>query len=321
MFVTLAAITLEFVASKTLVSIGQNYQSEFQAYEQAVDKPSGASFYTTFASPQQFQGDGLGFVSYINGDIVNGYGELGLSLKESGNCGYIYNYLAAIVNGQYDNQIDTLSSIIKQYNSIIWLVRIGYEVSQNLFANCCSGTNCDDSHYQNAFNYIAKRIRTTNSVSNVKFIYHPWRYWPDAKYLYPGDEYVDYIGWSVFNNDICLPISGGVNTCPNGINDRIDPNLKQSIDWAVSNTTKQLIISESSPQPPVTDNISQFNDYLGRVYNLIISLYPNRFFMWIYINENWPSHGWSSQYWGNSQVQANPSTLAYWKNVTTLLNK
>ena len=135
------------ILGKTLIGIGQNYESEFKSYEQSVGEPVSASFYATLASAS-WQGDGLSFISYINSKGL--YGEVGLSLKESGDCNYVYNYLNEISLGQYNNQIDTLSSVFKQYNRITWFIRIGYEVSQYLFGNCCTTpTGCNNNRYHN----------------------------------------------------------------------------------------------------------------------------------------------------------------------------
>ena len=107
---TLLLIT--WCRSNTLVGIGQNYEGEYQSYVASMPgtPPNGSSFYSTFAT-NQFQGDGLGFVSYVNTNFPGTYAELGLSLKESGNCAYIYNYLQDITQSKYDNQIDQLSAV------------------------------------------------------------------------------------------------------------------------------------------------------------------------------------------------------------------
>ena len=211
------------LVSGTELLIGQNYQAEFESYVSAVGKPNGASFYTTFKTPTQFQGDGAAFVEYVNNNYPGSYAELGLSLKESytqSQCNIIYEYCGQIANGQYDTQIQELATVIKKYSNLKWLIRVGYEVSELIFgyknpSGCQNGyqpSDIDNTNYHNAYNHIVSRMKTLG-VTNAKYVYHPVRGTSDTEGLYPGSTHVDHIGFSVFNNDVCLPV-GSTTNCP-----------------------------------------------------------------------------------------------------------
>eukprot|EP01084_Bolivina_argentea_P049078 90310_1 len=312
------------VYGKTEILIGQNYQAEFESYVSAVGQPAGASFYTTFKTPSAFQGDGAAFVEYVNSKYPGSYAELGLSLKESytqNQCNIIYNYLGEIANGQYDSQISELASVIKKYSNLKWLIRVGYEVSEFIFSyknptGCQNGyqpSDIDNTNYHNAYNHIVSKMKAAG-VSNAynQYVYHPVRGTSDTEGLYPGDTNVDHIGFSIFNNDVCLPV-GSTTNCPG---QQIDPNLKASIEWA-QGKNQQVMICESAVQNPASTAPNTFDDYLNRVYN-VVRVY--NLWAWTYINQNWCNHGWSCPPWGDSRVQDSPITLAYWKNITRLLS-
>jgi hypothetical protein len=79
------------------------------------------------------------------------------------------------------------------------MLRIDYEVSS---AFHCTDSTCNS--YKNAYNHVAQLIRSQTSTNNVAFIYHPVR--GEYQQLYPGDANVDWIGVSIFNHELCMPI-------------------------------------------------------------------------------------------------------------------
>ena len=72
----------------------------------------------------------------------------------------------------------------------------------NVFDKPSDFAELDPQAYINAYNHIANRIRNVNGVTNVDFVYHPVRGTNDTKYLYPGATFVDWVAFSVFNNDV-----------------------------------------------------------------------------------------------------------------------
>ena len=219
LFVVLTSIISSVFGTEIL--IGQNYEAEFESYVSAAGKPNGASFYTTFKTPSAFQGDGAQFVEYVNSNYPGSYAELGLSLKESysqNQCNIIYEYCGQIANGQYDSQINELASVIKKYSNLKWLIRVGYEVSELIFgyknpSGCQNGyqpSDIDNTNYHNAYNHIVTKMKAAG-VTNAAYVYHPVRGTSDTEGLFPGSSNVDHIGFSVFNNDVCLPVGSTTN--------------------------------------------------------------------------------------------------------------
>ena len=300
---------------KTLQLIGQDYTSDYQDYVTATGlAPAGGSLYGDIYSGG-LDSSSQALLNYIGTTYPNAYVEAGMSWKDAlaqnGYTGYAAGYTMEldIVNHKYDSQIDSWASLLKKWPRLKFLLRLDYEVSLNIHAN--SNPNALDPSsfkpqaYQNAFNYVAARIRNEDQVSNVAFVYHPVRGITDAQELYPGSQYVDWIGVSVFNNDVCLD-DNGTSNCTG---QQIDPNLAQVLQFG-QKQGKPLMISESSVQSPYDSTSSGFENYLGRVFS-IINTYDIRAFA--YINYNWATHGWTGGFANtDARVQRDPTVLSYW---------
>ncbi|MFJ3762444.1 hypothetical protein [Streptomyces sp. NPDC090080] len=121
---------------------------------------------------------------------------------------------AAIAAGTYDRQFTALSSFIAAHPSATFLIRVDYEVSSPFF--CTGGTDC--TPYKNAFRHVAGLVRAQSGAgTRVQFVYHPVR--GEFDKLYPGDDVVDWVGVSVFNNDLCQPYRENGTTYWNGTED------------------------------------------------------------------------------------------------------
>ncbi|WP_299253403.1 glycosyl hydrolase, partial [uncultured Cytophaga sp.] len=330
---------------KTLVLIGQTYRAEYDHYVNATNKaPAGSSHYAQLYNGKIDQGDdgnNEAFLKYINTSYPLAYAELAISIKDNPAMGgytgenAVWKACKDIPTGKWDAQIDMIAASIKAKPTVKFLVRIGYEVNLNMFANKTTtpfidilnkytalGINplekadqipeFDLQAYKDAYNYIAQRIRTTNKVTNAAFIFHPVRGINDAKMLYPGDANVDWFGLSIFNHDICWPTWEGnpppFRNCPE--TQAMDDNVRQCMEWAKNTIKKPIIIAESASQSDVVhQGTAAFqNGYLDKVFNLI-KTYDIKAF--VYINSDWTSHGWSSQ-WGDSRVEKDPAVLSHW---------
>ena len=115
-------------------------------------------------------------------------------------------------------------------------------------------------------------------------------------------------GFSIFNNDICLPVGSTAN-CDG---QPVDQNLLADIEWA----PKPKIVAESAVQPPSSSSPSGSIEYLTRLRNVIEQ---NNFAAWTYINSNWPAHGWQTDTWGDSRIEANPQVEG-WFNMNIANN-
>ena len=67
---------------------------------------------------------------------------------------------------------------------------------------------------------------------------------------------MDWVGFSVFNNDVGMEVNGTFNA--NGAT--IDPNLAKSIEFARDNGL-EIVIAEAAAQYPATSNPDQFINF------------------------------------------------------------
>jgi len=172
----------------------------------------------------------------------------------------------------------------------------------------------DPSAYKNAFNYIANYIRNKKGLTNVWFVYHPIRSLLDVEGLYPTDEYVDIVGWSFFNNDVCMEVNGITACGTDSVSDTtIEPSMLESINWVKESGGNVLqMVSESSPQYPMANTQELHIEFIKRVYDICIE---HNMFAWAYINQNWCDHSWNCPEWTDSRVQISgrESVASYWK--------
>ncbi|NEB94729.1 hypothetical protein [Streptomyces bauhiniae] len=174
---------------------------------------------------------------------------------------------ADIAAGRYDGQFAALSSFIAAHPSATFLVRVDYEVSSAFF--CTGGTDC--APYRNAFRHVVQTVRARSGAGGrVQFVYHPVR--GEFDKLYPGDDTVDWVGVSVFNQDLCQPyrengttywngtqdtaartcsgyyddyVNGNVNALPHGY--PVDLNILRMMWWAQQHR-KPMLVAESGVQ-------------------------------------------------------------------------
>ena len=210
-----------------------------------------------------------------------------------------------IAAGKFDDKLKAFAEELCAYPNVKYLIRLDYEVSGNLAANTNPSqfdqSTWDKQAYPKAFKHARSVISA--SLKNAQYVYHPVR--GGAEVLYPGDDVVDYIGFSIFNNDVCLP-SGKTQNCQG---QEIDPNIKKDLQWA----PKPKLITESAVQAPAARNNGDFTTYLDRVNKLITTYNVAG---WTYINSDWVKHGWTDGSWGDSRVEANPEAKAWWqKNI------
>jgi hypothetical protein len=316
----------------TLLLIGQSGARAFDDYVVATKStPAGGSVYGELYTGKLNNDAQAQAVAALEKLPAGAYVELGLSWKDAMAArGYInidpndgkpddYRTVGVeeqIVQGAFDQQIDAFVTFFKSHPTITFLLRVDYEVSTNFHCNVDhTKWNFDtkDCHfYVDAFRYVAKRVREIGQVQNVQLVYHPVR--GQASLLYPGDETVDWVGFSVFNNDLCLPVRNGeqvVNGCTGG---SVDPGLANDIAWAEARG-KRVIVAESSVQHDTDSDAASFNTYLDRLFGLLGAHRGIRGLVYINIDwrNNWiPGEAWTGPFDADSRVQRYPETLARW---------
>ena len=158
----------------------------------------------------------------------------------------------------------------------------------------------DPSAFIDAYNHIVDRIES--QAINVEFGYHPVRGINDTRWLYPGPENVDWVGFSVFNNEVGMEVNGTFNVP----DERIDPNLALSMDFAQLQG-HQIVIAESAAQNPAASDPDLFVEYLHRLHEVVERYDVSAL---SYINSDWPAHGWGPE-WGDSRVEADPTVEVF----------
>lgn len=317
-------------AGRTLLLIGQSGRRPHAEYVAATGSvPAGASVYAELYTGKLLNWEHEALVAYLARDYPGSYVEVGLSWKDNrvgaGYCdlsaGCAKNCCASnddrapalpeldIVAGRHDAAIDAFAAMLAARPTLRFLVRLDYEVSPDLF--CTRAGDC--APYVAAFNYLASRIR--RGAANAQFVYHPTRGW--AARMYPGAASTDWIGFSVFNHDVCLPATDGASVtvnCPSS--QAVDGNLAADLAWA-RGTGKPILVAESTVQNSADDAPALFGDYLSRLFALVETgdlmrglTYINMKWTgnWVY-GENWTSGAFAHS---DARVERDPASQAAW---------
>ncbi|KAI0814658.1 hypothetical protein GGR55DRAFT_441433 [Xylaria sp. FL0064] len=298
-------------ASQTYLNIGQNYANEWDSFASGLRTPAGISVYGDIYSGA-LNSDSQNLLAHY-ASSHNGYVEIGLSWKDAMTSNGYSIYQGAklcndIAGGKYDANLKKFAQYLGGFRGVKYLLRVDYEVSGNLHANTNPNTfdpsTFDLTAYPKAFAHVRQVI--TSVISNVQFVFHPVR--GSASQLYPGDNVVDWQGFSIFNNDVCLPV-GSTTNCQG---QTLDPNVLADIKFA----KKPKMIAESAVQPPASSNPNDFITYLIRVKSMVETY---DFALWTYINSNWNAHGWDAATWGDSRIDTN-GPIKQWFQQNILIN-
>jgi len=241
--------------------------------------PGGFMFYTSIqlmdglTSPSD-HGGGINNAKYFIDTNPNTVVQLGL---------YMVGALQDIVKGGYDHNIIKLADWLKKINRPVYL-RIGYEFD-------LPDNNYDPDAYKAAYRYIVDHLRA-QGVNNVAYVWHSacLADSPDTFLTwYPGDNYVDWFGVSIFNP---LQIA------------KAKTFLKVARLYH-----KPFMIAESTPAGCVSTQAKRewfkhFFDFINEEGIKVVC----------YINCNWDTYPiFTSMNWGDSQVQDDQEILLRWR--------
>jgi len=250
---------------------------------------------------------------------------LGLSITENDNP----DGLARIIAGEFDQNIRQLARFFSMIDGPVYL-RIGYE-----FDGGWNRGYEDSAKYIAAFRRIVDGLRA-EKADNVQFVWQSAAFpldimtdggYTDIRQWYPGDDYVDWMGVSLF---LLLDEDPGIDT------DFQPPTARQLIGKVLDlarERGKPVFIGEASPQgydlargsnaniastwdgPQGEDrrNVSPediWAEWFASVFEL---LEENRdvIYALAYINCNWDVQDmwdapYESGYWGDSRLQVSP---------------
>ncbi|GAP91550.1 putative endoglucanase H [Rosellinia necatrix] len=292
-------------AGKTYLNIGQNYASEWDSFASRVKTPAGISVYGDIYGGElntDSQNILTRYAGSHSGNVV-----VGLSWKDAMTFNGYTQFQGAklcndITSGKFDANLRKFAQYLGRFPNVKYLLRIDYEVSGNLFANTnpsgFDSSTFDLTAYPKAFAHVRQVI--SGVISNVQYVFHPVR--GSASMLYPGDNVVDLQGFSIFNNDVCLPV-GPTTNCEG---QTLDPNVLADIKFA----KKPKIIAESAVQPPASRDPNTIITYLTRVKSMVETY---DFAGWTYINSDWNAHGWDAATWGDSRIETNAPVLQWFQ--------
>jgi len=176
-------------SGKTLLLVGQDRDTIAHYVSATGNTPGGTMFYTSIQNM-----DGLaGEADYGSGPqdaqallqtYPNSVIQVGL---------YMVDALDKTYSGAYDANLKTLAQWIKKAHRPIYL-RIGYEFDSPL-------NHYNPQQYKQAFRYVVDFLHK-EGVDNVAYVWHSYcAQYPDQHWMdwYPGDDYVDWFGASIFS--------------------------------------------------------------------------------------------------------------------------
>jgi hypothetical protein len=211
-----------------------------------------------------------------------------------------------ILSGSLDSQIDSLILYVSDCQASHVFLRVGYE-----FDNPSFGYSSDPQSYQAAFVYLVDECRRYPSCTNkVSFVWHSWaaRRYGFLEDYYPGDDYVDWIGVSIF--DHFFPWSHG---------DGRPQDIIQVLEFAAERN-KPTMIAESTPFGGIDLNQSITEPYglddpwerwFQPVFDIIEEYDVS---MWSYINCNWESQPmWHNIGFGETRLSTNQIIMQKWQ--------
>ncbi len=254
-----------------------------QGYADYVGTPAGVTIYTDLRMPYSLNtpidlGSGVMCgVCYLNSPRFD-RSMIAIGL-------YLVDDLPNIVSGARDANITTLGTFIKQADRPV-LLRIGYEFDG-------SWNHYNPTQYIQAFRRIMDRLHA-QGVNNVASVWQSSGYTTNTSTLmqwYPGDDYVDWAGYSYFNQS--------------------NPSL--GMLGIARDHGKPVMIAEATPKRNLSlgDPTTHWNAWFQGFFNHI---HANQDVIKAvaYINVRWfDQPSWDAS-WGDSRVQIRPEIKAKW---------
>ena len=265
---------------RTLVFIGQDLDT-IQAYADAVGPPpDGVMLYT---SVQKLEGlteqIDIGSGPMDGAELHRRFPTAALQIGL-----YMVDALEPMAAGAYDEHLDQLADWIRASGVPVFL-RVGYE---------CDGphNHYDPAAYVRAYRYLVDRFRA-RGVANAAYVWHAYGGAPAAQPLqawYPGDDYVDWVGVSYFDQPQDL--------------------MEPAVALAQAHG-KPVMLAEATPRGTVPgDGALTWQAWFDDLFAFIERHDINAL---CYINSNWDSQPmWRGQGWGDARIQADPAVQAAW---------
>ncbi len=200
-----------------------------------------------------------------------------------------FNSEDRIARGEFDHLIRELVSFLNEYSDFPFLIRIGYEFDG-------PWNNYDSQNYKAAFIRIVDGLRAENvenfaTVMAASTMFVSRQTWDD---YWPGDEYVDWIGYSYF---------GGF------VSDTAD-----ALQLA-REKSKPIFIAESAPRGSFLDNSDADQVWSSWFVPILNHVEANTDVIKAisYISADWDSQPmWRGNGWGDTRIHINPLIQQRW---------
>ena len=265
-----------------------------------------------------------------------------------------------IIQGQMETQIEQLAHYIYTSVASKIFLRIGYE-----FDNPYFGYSLQPQTFILAYQHVVRGIlthlaqfntkqhthnnNTVHGMNKVQFVWHSWAAPTsilenqdhvllssdqDFQLFYPGDEYVDWIGVSIFQQVYSWlnPVNedGIIDTESTDTNHYSYAGSLQNVENVLKFAQvhkKPTMIAESTPfggiqlQKSSTKNIPSSNLFIedpwDRWYRPVLSLIEQYDIgMWSYIDCDWNSLPmWKDVGFGDSRIASDPLIMKHWQDV------
>ena len=306
-------------SSSAYLTIGQDYES-IRAYLDDITPSTPPHAYMVYTDLQTLMGlsspvnYGSG-IEYANGVIElshqyfpNSLPSLQIGLWLNGTLG-----CRDILNHQYQAQIVQLFQycMANSTNLAKIYLRIGYE-----FDNPDFRYNSDPDIYRHTFQYLVdecERLYSTKCRETMEFVWHSWAATTYTSYsspqlndFYPGDDYVDWIGISVFSQLYT------VESLPQNVSALGTPATVRLVCDFARHHDKRIMIAESTPFGGIDQLNDPWSDWFVPVLDLIEEYTIQ---MWSYIYCNWKEQPmWRNAGFGDSRLSQNATLVRLWQH-------
>ncbi len=267
---------------KKLVIIGQDNETIANYIDSIKIVPAGFMVYTCIQKMEGLDSESPDYGSgIINAEkLIKKYPNTVLQIGL-----YMVDALQDTYNGRYDGNIKKLAIWLKKISIPVFL-RIGYE---------CDGlhNHYDPENYKKAYSYIVDKLRMYN-VNNVAYVWHVHAHntKPELNKWYPGDNYVDWIGFSYFNQ-------------PQRMMDPV-------INFA-KNHQKPVMVAEGTPKGVGSKSGEcSWNLWYNNFFSFIEE---HKIKAFSYINSDWEKQEmWRGKGWEDARIQASDYVKERWHN-------